>query len=104
MVKPYLIITSQEFDADMKRLEAQGSDLTLLKKIMNMLANRIDIPDKYSDHQLKRRLKVYRDIHIDDVDDVDDWIVIYRYIGHSKIRFERTGSHADIFGKKSKEK
>lgn len=101
MVKPYIIILSPKFDADMKRLEAEGRDLTTLKKIIDMLANRIDIPDKYSDHQLKRRLKVYRDIHIDDV---DDWIVIYRYIGHSKIRFERTGSHADIFGKKSKEK
>jgi mRNA interferase YafQ len=95
MVKPYLTQYSPEFQADMRRLEAKGYDLSRLKAIMDMLVERKDIAEKYSDHQLKRRLRAYRDVHIDD--DLD-WILVYRIVSHKAIRFERTGSHAEVFG------
>jgi mRNA interferase YafQ len=95
MVKAFIARNSPEFDADKLRLEAEGRDMEILAKAVEMLVDRKKLPEKYSDHPLKGRWRGFRDLHLDDK---DDWILVYKYIGRNRIRFERTGSHTDIFG------
>ncbi|MGA1982490.1 MAG: type II toxin-antitoxin system YafQ family toxin [Acidobacteriaceae bacterium] len=49
------------------------------------------LPRYYRDHPLKNNWSGYRDAHIE-----PDWVVIYCIIG-DVVRFERTGTHADLF-------
>ena len=46
-----------------------------------------------SDHPLRGEWKPSRDLHIE-----PDWVLIYCVDGEV-VRFERTGTHADLFGK-----
>jgi mRNA interferase YafQ len=75
-------------------LNCRGYDLKELKKLMGLLIDKKFIPKKYKDHALTGSWKGTRDAHIE-----PDWILIYRYVGHSIIRFERTGTHTELFGK-----
>jgi mRNA interferase YafQ len=95
VAKALTVQYSPEFLLEVAFLESQGYDLTALTTLTDLLINKQPLPVKYKDHQLKKRLKKFRDAHIDDT---LDWILIYRYIGRNIIRFERTGSHEAIFG------
>jgi mRNA interferase YafQ len=95
MVKPYIVQYSSKFQEERARLESEGRDKEKLEKAMDLLVNQKKLPEKYSDHPLKGRWRGFRDLHLDDK---DDWILVYKYIGRNRIRFERTGSHAEIFG------
>lgn len=44
------------------------------------------------DYILFGSYKDRRECHIE-----PDWLLIYRFIDDDKIRFERTGSHSDLF-------
>ena len=46
-----------------------------------------------NDHPLKGDWKPNRDLHIE-----PDWILIYTPL-IDEVRFERTGTHSDLFGK-----
>ena len=58
---------------------------------MELLIEGNDLPEIFLDHPLKGNWKDCRDLHIQ-----PDWILIYRLIGNL-VRFERTGSHSDLF-------
>lgn len=58
---------------------------------MKVLIEGDDLPEIFLDQPLKGNWKGSRDLHIQ-----PDWILIYRLIGNL-IRFERTGSHSDLF-------
>ncbi len=58
---------------------------------MELLIEGNDLPEIFLDHPLKGNWKGCRDLHIQ-----PDWILIYRLIGNL-VRFERTGSHSDLF-------
>jgi mRNA interferase YafQ len=94
MVKPFSVVLAREFENDMARLEAEGRDLSELKKLMQLLTNKKSLHRKYKDHELTGDWRGHRDAHIDDR---IDWILVYQYMERDRIRFVRTGSHAEIF-------
>jgi mRNA interferase YafQ len=48
-------------------------------------------PARFKDHPLKGEWKSFRDAHIE-----PDWVLIYK-VTDEGLRFERTGTHADLF-------
>ena len=82
---------SGQFKRDLKRLKKRGKDMQKIKAPMRVPIEGDDLPEIFLDHPLKGNWKGCRDLHIQ-----PDWILIYRLIGNL-VRFERTGSHSDLF-------
>ena len=83
---------STQFDRDLRRLERRGKDIAKLKALALLLLKGQPLPASYRDHPLKGRWVSYRDAHIE-----SDWILVYKVVGDI-VRFERTGTHSDLFG------
>ncbi len=82
---------SGQFKRDLKKAKKRRKDLNKIKESIKLLVNEDALPDSYLDHPLSGNWKGCRDLHIE-----PDWLLIYRIEG-SLIRFERTGTHADLF-------
>ncbi len=82
---------SGQFKRDLKRIKKRGKEMHKIRILMELLIEGNDLPEIFLDHPLKGNWKGCRDLHIQ-----PDWILIYRLIGNL-IRFERTGSHSDLF-------
>ncbi|VAX09566.1 mRNA interferase YafQ [hydrothermal vent metagenome] len=89
----YSAIYTGQFKRDVKRAKKRGKDLDKLREILTLLLDGSHLPSKYGDHPLKGEWKPSRDLHIE-----SDWLLIYCVVGDA-VRFERTGSHADLFKK-----
>ncbi|MBR4741335.1 MAG: type II toxin-antitoxin system YafQ family toxin [Desulfovibrio sp.] len=72
-------------------MQNRGKDIEKLKALMNLLIENQPLPISYCDHPLKVVWNGFRDAHIE-----PDWLLIYKATT-DKIRFERTGSHSDLF-------
>ncbi len=83
---------SSKFKHDFKLIKKRGKDLNKIRLILELLINNEQIPSSYKDHPLKGDFASYRELHIE-----PDWLLIYIIFGNT-IRFERTGSHTDLFG------
>jgi mRNA interferase YafQ len=94
MVKPYPVVTTPEFDADMERLAKLDYDLSEIKQVMRTLSDRQPLPERYDDHQLLGEWRDYNGAYISN-DPV--WILIYRYTAGRKVRFARTGSLRELY-------
>ena len=81
-----------QFKRDVKLAEKRGKDMGKLRRVIGLLLAGQALPRELGDHPLKGEWKPRRDLHIE-----PDWILIYRVDGHA-VRFERTGTHADLFG------
>ena len=81
-----------QFKRDVKLAKKRGKDLGKLRQVMVLLLEGFPLPRELGDHPLKGEWKPSRDCHIE-----PDWILIYSIDG-DMVCFERTGSHADIFG------
>jgi mRNA interferase YafQ len=62
-----------------------------LRRLLELLIAKEELPASYKDHLLKGDWQGYRDAHIE-----PDWLLIYRVAG-DEIYLARTGSHADLF-------
>ena len=80
-----------QFKKDVKRAEKRGKDLTELKAVLDLLIEGKPLPPEYKDHPLRDNFAGRRDCHIQ-----PDWILIYTVV-ESHVRFERTGTHSDLF-------
>ena len=58
---------------------------------MDLLIDGKPLPGHYRDHPLRGEFAGSRDCHVE-----PDWILIYTIDGNL-VRFERTGTHADLF-------
>ena len=67
----YKNIYSKNFKASFKKLTAQQKDLTI--NLLEKLAKDETLDKKYKDHQLKGKLKSFRDCHI-----IPDLVLIYK--------------------------
>jgi mRNA interferase YafQ len=83
---------SGQFKRDLKLMQKRHKDTDKLKTLMTLLIEASPLPDHYADHPLTCNWKEYRDAHIE-----PDWLLIYK-VTESTVRFERTGSHSDLFG------
>jgi mRNA interferase YafQ len=85
---------TRQFERDLKRLRHGGHDLTLLKTLLTNLVAGERLAPKFKDHHLIGAWQGRRECHIR-----PDWLLIYKIDREqNRIIFERTGSHADLFG------
>jgi mRNA interferase YafQ len=84
-------IYSGQFKRDVKHAERRGKKMAKLRTLMALLVEGQPLPLSYRDHSLRGEWSSFRDAHIE-----PDWLLIYKIEGET-VRFERTGSHADLF-------
>jgi mRNA interferase YafQ len=85
---------TRQFERDLKRLGRGGRDLSELKVVMVSVLAGERLGIKFKDHKLTGAWQGRRECHIR-----PDWLLIYKIdLGQNLIIFERTGSHADLFG------
>jgi len=84
---------SGQFKRDVSLAEKRGKDMGKLRQIIGLLLAGQPLPRELGDHPLKGAWKPRRDLHIE-----PDWVLIYCVDGEV-VRFERTGTHSDLFGK-----
>lgn len=82
---------SRQFKRDVKRMGKRGKNLARLRAVMDLLIDGKPLPGHYRDHPLRGEFAGSRDCHVE-----PDWILIYTIDGNL-VRFERTGTHADLF-------
>ena len=82
-----------QFKKDVKRAEKRGKDLSKLKAALELLIEGDPLPPEYKDHPLRGNFTGCRDCHIE-----PDWLLIYTFTENDNhVRFERTGTHSDLF-------
>ena len=82
-----------QFKRDVKLAGKRGKDIRKLHHAIELLLGANGLPAEFNDHPLKGEWKPSRDLHME-----PDWLLIYT-ADESKVHFERTGTHADLFGK-----
>ncbi len=89
----YQVEISSKFKKDYKLAQKRGCDLSLLRKVVEILANGDSLPEKYKDHALSGDFLGCRECHI-----TPDWLLIYRIEKDVLIlALIRTGTHSDLF-------
>ena len=82
---------SGQFKRDVRQMQKRGKNMQKLRALLDLLIEGLPLPVAYRDHPLQGKWRSFRDAHIE-----PDWILIYKLEGE-KVRFERTGRHADLF-------
>ena len=72
-------------------MDRRGKDLDSLRRLLDLLIAGNPLPPEYKVHPLRGEFSGSRDCHIE-----PDWVLIYTLV-ENHIRFERTGTHSDIF-------
>ena len=87
------IQTYTQFKKDVKLAKKRHYDMSLLKDVIDMLADGKELPEHYRDHQLTGNYAGYRECHI-----LPDWLLVYK-IANNKLTLvlARTGTHSDLF-------
>ena len=81
------------FKRDVKLADRRGKELEKLKAVLDLLIAGDELPAQFRDHPLRGNFEGSRDCHIE-----PDWLLIYTITEKgSHVRFERTGTHADLF-------
>ena len=84
---------TSQFKKDAKLAGRRGKDLAKLKAVLDLLIDGELLPAKYLDHPLRGNFAGSRDCHVE-----PDWLLIYTLTeNNSHVRFERTGTHSDLF-------
>ena len=87
------IVLSNQFKKDLKLASKRGYNLELLTSVVETLARREALPEKFKDHNLTGDYSGFRECHIQ-----PDWLLIYRIDNDELILFlSRTGTHSDLF-------
>ena len=81
-----------QFKRDVKLVQKRGKDMGKLREVIKLLIAGKPLPRELGDHPLKGEWKPIRDLHIE-----PDWVLIYA-VDDAAVRFERTRTHADLFG------
>jgi mRNA interferase YafQ len=84
---------TSQFKKDVKRAGKRGQDLAKLREVMELLIEGKPLPPEFKDHPLRGNFAGSRDCHIK-----PDWVLIYTLAEKdTHVRFERTGTHSDLF-------
>lgn len=87
------IVASNKFKKDLKQIIKRGYNIELLDQVVNQLANKKPLDEKYKDHALVGDFIGFRECHI-----TSDWLLIYKIMENELILFlSRTGTHSDLF-------
>ena len=82
---------SKKFEKDLKKMIRRGKRQEKIKKVMRKLVEEIPLENKYYEHKLIGNYDGRWECHIE-----GDWLLIYKK-EKTKIFFERTGTHSDLF-------
>jgi mRNA interferase YafQ len=84
---------TSQFKKDVKLAARRGKDLSKLKVVLDLLIDGETLPERYKDHPLRGNFAGSRDCHVE-----SDWVLIYTLTeNNTHVRFERTGTHSDLF-------
>jgi len=81
----------RSFERDLTKMLRRGKDPSKIKSVMRELIEQRPLAEKHRDHKLLGNYRGRRECHIE-----PDWLLIY-LLEASRIIFERTGAHADLF-------
>jgi mRNA interferase YafQ len=87
------VVLTKQFVKDYRRQVRRGNHIEKLDSIMSMLIEERQLPSKFRDHKLVGNFVGCRECHVE-----PDWLLVYSIL-EGYLYFERTGTHADIFGK-----
>lgn len=87
------IVPSNQFKKDLELAQKRGLKLDKLRTVVNALAARQTLDEKYRDHSLTGNYRDFRECHIE-----PDWLLVYR-VNEDELELFlfRTGSHSDLF-------
>lgn len=89
----YSVRPTARFRRDLKLMVRRGLDPEQLTQAVKLLANGIQLPEKYRDHALHGDYQGCRECHIQ-----PDWLLIYELDGEALFLYLiRTGTHSDLF-------
>lgn len=89
----YEVITTNQFDKEVKKCIKRGYDISLLEKVMEILVQTGALPVKYKPHKLKGNYSGCWECHIK-----PDWLLIWKQNDTELILlFTNTGTHSDLF-------
>ena len=89
------VTRSSKFKKDYKLAKKQQKNLSLLRDVIEKLASKQLLPDKFRDHKLSGTLKEYRELHLE-----PDWLVIYQIDDkENELKLARLGSHSELYRK-----
>jgi mRNA interferase YafQ len=80
-----------KFRKELRLMEKRGKDLGKIREIIHKLLHQKPLEPKHRDHNLVGPYVGCRECHVE-----PDWLMIYSVSG-DWIRFERTGTHSDLF-------
>lgn len=86
---------SSQFKKDYKLIQRRNYPTDELFKVIDMLRQEIQLPEKYRDHELTGNYAGFHECYIK-----PDWLLIYRIEKNIlELALSRTGTHSDLFGK-----
>lgn len=89
----YKITTTNRFEKQVKICIKRGYDISLLKNVMQLLAETGTLPEKYKPHKLSGNYVDCWECHIK-----PDWLLIWKQNNEELILlFTNTGTHSDLF-------
>ena len=90
----YAIKYTSKMKKSTKLMQKRGKDMRKLAFVIDELALGRELDETYCDHQLKGKLKDFRECHIE-----PDRLLMYRIDNQQLILTATdTGSHSDMFG------
>lgn len=84
---------TSSFRRDYRRCVKRGYDMSPLAAVINTLAIPAPLSPSNKNHALSGNWAGHQECHIQ-----SDWLLIYRVDG-TGLYLDRTGTHADLFGK-----
>jgi mRNA interferase YafQ len=84
-------VYTRRFEKDVRRMARRGKNMDKLKILVRSLVSEEPVDPIHRDHKLVGNWAGRRECHVE-----SDWLLIYK-LDESRIVFERTGSHADLF-------
>ncbi len=87
------VVASNQFKKDLKLAAKRGLKIEKLRDVVNILAHRETLEEKFRDHELTGYYRGFRECHIE-----PNWLLIYRTEKDElELFLFRTGSHSDLF-------
>lgn len=94
------IVFTRRFERDFRRLKRRLSphvlDYETLEYVFELLQRGKSLPEAFREHALEDEYAGFSECHID-----ADWLLVYR-VTRSRIVFHRTGTHRDLFRRRTK--
>lgn len=91
----YKVFYSKKFKKNLKKMLKQGKNIEKLLDVVDKLALKEELNEKYKNHMLKddKYYKNCGECHIQ-----PDWLLVYQYYeGELILVLVNTGSHSDLF-------